>query len=236
MTSPTESRPSLARLVWTPVGLLVSWILLMWVIEFVDTVALDDRLQRHGLRPREVDGLDGIMWAPFLHTDFGHLASNTVPFLALGGLVAVRGMRYWAWITTITIVIGGGATWLLGGSGLHVGASGVVFGYFGAILGAAVFERRVRTLGAALIALGFYSSLIAGVIPQPQISWEGHLFGLLAGCSHRSGWPSLGCRRARSPTRRSPGSSTNPGTSPESSLSWGGARSVVRRHAFRRRG
>jgi membrane associated rhomboid family serine protease len=181
MTSPTESRPSLARLVWTPVGLLVSWILLMWAIEFVDTVALDDRLQRHGLRPRNVDGLDGIMWAPFLHTDFGHLASNTVPFLALGGLVAVRGMRYWAWITAITIVIGGGATWLLGGSGLHVGASGVVFGYFGAILGAAVFERRVRTLGAALIALGFYSSLIAGVIPQPQISWEGHLFGLLAG-------------------------------------------------------
>ena len=56
-----------------------------------------------------------------------------------------------------------------------------MFGYFGAILGAAVFERRVRTLGAALIALGFYSSLIAGVIPQPQISWEGHLFGLLAG-------------------------------------------------------
>ena len=90
-------------------------------------------------------------------------------------------MRYWAWITAITIVIGGGATWLLGGSGLHVGASGIVFGYFGAILGAAVFERRVRTLGAALIALGFYSSLIAGVIPQPQISWEGHLFGLLAG-------------------------------------------------------
>ena len=66
MTSPTESRPSLAGLVWTPVGLLVSWILLMWVIELVDTVALDDRLQRHGLRPREVEGLDGIMWAPFL--------------------------------------------------------------------------------------------------------------------------------------------------------------------------
>ena len=137
----------------------------------------------------DVDGLDGIMWAPFLHTDFGHLASNTVPFLALGGLVAVRGMRYWAWITAITIVIGGGATWLLGGSGLHVGASGVVFGYFGAILGAAVFERRVRTLGAALIALGFYSSLIAGVIPQPQISWGATCSACSPVCSHRSGWP-----------------------------------------------
>ena len=181
MTSPTESRPSLARLVWTPVGLLVSWMALMWVIEIVDTLLLDERLQLYGLRPRETEGLDGILWAPFLHSDFGHIASNTVPFLALGGLVAVRGMRYWGWVTAITIVVGGGATWLLGGSGLHIGASGVVFGYFGAILGAAVFERRVRALGAALIALGFYSSLIAGLVPQPQISWEGHLFGLVGG-------------------------------------------------------
>ena len=181
MTSPTESRPSLARLVWTPVGLLVSWMALMWGIEIVDTLLLDERLQLYGLRPRETEGLDGILWAPFLHSDFGHIASNTVPFLALGGLVAVRGMRYWGWVTAITIVVGGGATWLLGGSGLHIGASGVVFGYFGAILGAAVFERRVRALGAALIALGFYSSLIAGLVPQPQISWEGHLFGLVGG-------------------------------------------------------
>ncbi|MEO0492107.1 MAG: rhomboid family intramembrane serine protease [Actinomycetota bacterium] len=181
MTASTESRPSLGRLVWTPVGLMVVWIVGIWVIEALDTWLLDDRLQGYGLRPRETEGLDGILWAPFLHADFGHVASNTVPFLALGGLVAARGMRYWAWITAVTVVIGGGATWLLGGSGLHVGASGVVFGYFGAILGAAVFERRVRALGAALIALGFYSSLIAGVIPQPQISWEGHLFGLLAG-------------------------------------------------------
>ncbi|MEM8707914.1 MAG: rhomboid family intramembrane serine protease [Actinomycetota bacterium] len=181
MTAPTESRPPLGRLVLTPVGLMVTALLTMWAIEVLDTVLLDDRLQGYGLRPRETGGLDGILWAPLLHSDFGHIASNTVPFLALGGLVAARGMRYWSWITAVTVVIGGGATWLLGSSGLHIGASGVVFGYFGAILGAAVFERRVRTLGAALIALGFYGSLIAGVIPQPQISWEGHLFGLLAG-------------------------------------------------------
>jgi membrane associated rhomboid family serine protease len=56
-----------------------------------------------------------------------------------------------------------------------------VFAYFGAILGAAVFERRVRALAAALLALGFYSSLIAGLVPQDAISWEGHLFGLIAG-------------------------------------------------------
>ena len=162
-------------------GLLIVSLVAMWAIEIIDTVALDDELQSNGLRPRRRDGLDGILWAPFLHADFGHIASNSVPLLALGGLVAVRGMRYWGWVTATTIVVGGALTWLLGGSGIHIGASGVVFGYFGAILGAAVFERRVRALAAALLALGFYSSLIAGIVPQDAISWEGHLFGLLAG-------------------------------------------------------
>lgn len=181
MTAAIEPAPSRWRLVWTPVGLMLLALATMWAIEIVDTVALDDELQTNGLQPRERSGLDGIAWAPFLHVDFGHIASNSIPFLVLGGLVAARGMRYWAWITGTAIVVGGGLTWLLGGTGNHVGASGVVFGYFGAILGAAVFERRIRALGAALIALGFYSSMIAGLVPQDAVSWEGHLFGMAAG-------------------------------------------------------
>ncbi|MEM9465154.1 MAG: rhomboid family intramembrane serine protease [Actinomycetota bacterium] len=181
MAATVEPPRSIWRFVWTPVGLLVAALAAMWAIEIVDTIALDDRLQRNGLQPRRREGLDGVLWAPFLHADFGHIASNSVPFLALGGLVAVRGMRYWGWVTGTAIVVGGGLTWLLGGSGNHIGASGVVFAYFGAILGAAVFERRVRALAAALLALGFYSSLIAGLVPQDAISWEGHLFGLIAG-------------------------------------------------------
>lgn len=162
-------------------GLLFLALAAMWVIEVVDTTVLDDELQRNGIHPRTRAGLDGIVWTPFLHSDYGHVASNSIPLLALGGLVAVRGMRYWAWVTFTAVAAGGGLTWLLGGDGNHIGASGLVFAYFGAILGAAVFERRIRALGAALIALGFYSSLIAGLVPQDFISWEGHLFGLAAG-------------------------------------------------------
>lgn len=181
MTGSADSTASSWRLLATPVGLMVVGLAAMWGIEALDSVALDDALQRNGLRPREREGLDGILWAPLLHSDFGHVASNSVPFLALGGLVAVRGRRYWGWVTASSILVGGGLTWLVAGSGNHIGVSGVVFGYFGAILGAAVFERHVRALGAALIALGFYSSLIAGLVPQDAVSWEGHLFGLLAG-------------------------------------------------------
>lgn len=181
MTAPVETKTSRARLLLTPIGLMALALAAMWGIEVADSVVLDEALQRNGLRPRRLDGLDGIAWAPFLHSDYGHVASNSVPLLVLGGLVAARGRRYWGWVTCAAILLGGGLTWLLAGDGIHIGASGVVFGYFGAILGAAIFERRIRALGAALIALGFYSSLIAGLVPQEAISWEGHLFGLVGG-------------------------------------------------------
>jgi membrane associated rhomboid family serine protease len=176
-----DTTPWLRRILWTPVGMLVLALLLIWTIEVIDSVAIDDWFQRHGIQPRELEGLDGIVWAPFLHSDFGHLASNSVPLLALGGLVAARGMRYWSRVTAVAILFGGALTWVFAASGNHIGASGVVFGYLGALLGAAVFERRPKALAPALLVLGFYSGSLAGLVPQDSISWEGHLFGLLAG-------------------------------------------------------
>ncbi len=181
MAESAEPRRSFWRLLWTPVGLLVLALAVMWGIEIVDTLALDDRLQGNGILPRRREGIDGIAFAPFLHSDFGHVTSNSLPLLILGGLVAVRGMRYWAWVTVTVIVVGGGLTWALAGFGNHIGASGVVFGYFGAILAAAVFERRVRALASALLVIMLYGGLVAGIVPQDFISWEGHLFGMLGG-------------------------------------------------------
>ena len=153
----------------------------MWAIEIVDTVALDDWLQGGGIHPRQSDGVDGILWAPLLHGGFSHLISNSVPFAALGGLVAIRGARRLATVTAAAVAVGGGLTWLLGGGGNHIGASGVVFGYLGALLGAAAFERRPAAVAPALVALLLYGTMLVGFVPQPGISWEGHLFGFVAG-------------------------------------------------------
>lgn len=165
----------------TGFGLVLVSIALMWVVEVVDTVALDDRLQGGGIHPRALDGLDGILWAPFLHAGWGHIVSNTVPFVVLGGLVALRGLRRWVEVTAAVIVVGGLATWLLARSGNHVGASGVVFGYMGYLVGAAVFERSLKAIGIAVVAVLLYGGLIWGIVPSGQVSWEGHLFGALAG-------------------------------------------------------
>lgn len=163
-------------------GLTLIAIAAMWAIELVDSVVLDDWLQGGGIHPREADGLDGILWAPLLHVDWGHVAGNSVPLAVMGGLIAARGFRYWA-IMTSSIVVGGGFfVWLLAETNTnHVGASGIVFGYFGALLSAAWFERKPASLAAALLAIFLYSSIVAGLIPQPNLSWEGHLFGMLAG-------------------------------------------------------
>ena len=173
--------PWLGRLLSTGFGILAAWLAVMWAVEIIDSLILSDALQPNGIHPRRLDGLDGILWAPFLHSTFGHLISNSIPFLALGFLVSLRGLRYWVLVTLVALVGGGALTWLVGGAGNHIGASGVVFGYFGALMGAAFYDRRPRAIAPALVALVLYSGLVVGVVPQDGISWEGHLFGLVFG-------------------------------------------------------
>lgn len=165
----------------TPFGVLVSLLLVMWTIEIADTLAFDGWFQSGGIHPRKLDGLDGIAWAPMLHGGWGHITSNSIPWLVLGGLVAIRGWRHWLTVTAISVIVGGFGTWLLAGGSNHIGASGVIFGYFGALLGAAFFERKPATVGPAFVVIMMYSSMLIGLVPQEGISWEGHLFGMLAG-------------------------------------------------------
>lgn len=162
-------------------GLLLLWVLIIWSVEIVDTFLLDHRLQDNGIHPRDLARLDGILWAPWLHSDFGHVASNSVPFLALGWLVSLRGLRFWLIVTLASVFGGGALVWLLAGGLNHIGTSGVVFGYFGALLGAAIRSRRPATLAPALVAIFLYGTILVGVVPQADISWEGHLFGMVAG-------------------------------------------------------
>lgn len=179
MTSPSEA--STPAGVGTAVRVIAAALATFWLVEIVDRLPFTPDLQANGIRPRRLDGLDGIAWAPFLHGDWWHLIANTAPFAILGGLVAVRGLRYWLRTTLIVLVVGGFLTWLVADGGNHIGASGIIFGYFGALIGAAVFERRLAAAATALVAIMLYGGLISGFLPQPGISWEGHLFGAIAG-------------------------------------------------------
>jgi len=175
-------RSSRASAISAGLALVVIAIAVMWTIELVDTVLLDDELQGNGIVPRNRSGIDGIAYAPFLHLGWPHLIANTVPFLVLGGLVSLWGWRRWLAVTLIVVIVGGAATWLVARSAIHIGASGVVFGYFGFLLASVFYERRLWPVVPAVIAIVAYgSAVVAGIAPTDGVSWEGHMLGALAG-------------------------------------------------------
>ena len=175
----TEKPRSLPRLIVQVVG---GSLILMWLVEVLDEYAFDSELQTHGIEPRQIDGLEGLLFAPVLHDGWTHIISNSVPFLVLGALVMTYGLNRWLMATAVIALGAGLATWLMARSGIHIGASILVFGYFGFLLGMAWFERSVKSIGIAVVVAVAYGGLIWGVLPTNSgVSWEGHLFGLIAG-------------------------------------------------------
>lgn len=156
---------------------------LMWLVEIADWLVFGGTLDRLGIVPRQVDGLRGVLLAPLLHGGFGHLAANTLPFLALGTLIMLRYRRQFAAIAGIVLLVSGLGTWLFAPSyTVHIGASGLVFGFFSYLVVAALYERSAGAIGLALVVIVLYGSILWGALPQDNgISWQGHLFGLVGG-------------------------------------------------------
>jgi membrane associated rhomboid family serine protease len=162
--------------------ILGSMLGVMWVLEGVDYV-LGGELDNYGIVTRDPDGLVGILFAPFLHGGFGHLMANSLPLLILGFLAAVRDIRKFLWATLLIILIGGLGTWAISDPGtITIGASGLIFGYFGYVLARGLFDRRVVDILIGIGVAAVYYSILWGLLPNQQgISWQGHLFGLIAG-------------------------------------------------------
>ncbi len=160
---------------------IISILIAIWVIEIVN-LFLGHGLTSWGILPRSASGLIGVPLAPFIHGSVWHAVSNTIPLAILGGLVLAGGRaRFWS-VTIGVIVISGILVWVFARGAYHVGASGLVFGYFGALLAAAYFERSIMAVGIAVITVALYGGLIWCVLPtRSHISFEGHLFGLAAG-------------------------------------------------------
>jgi membrane associated rhomboid family serine protease len=162
--------------------LLAALVGLMWLSEVIDT-AMDGRLDQYGIVSRDAHGLIGIITAPFLHLGFGHLISNTLPLVTLGAMIAVSGAARLFAVTAIVTVIGGFGTWLVSPpSTITIGASGLVFGYATYLMARGLFNRRIsQVLVGVLVVVVWGSALLGGLLPQDGISWQGHVFGGIAG-------------------------------------------------------
>jgi membrane associated rhomboid family serine protease len=162
--------------------LVLGMVVLMWASEIVDSIMGGD-LDEYGIQPREPDGLIGIVTSPFLHGGFDHLMGNTVPFVAMGLAIALNGVVRVLAVTGIVMLVGGLGTWLVAqDNSVHIGASGVVFGYGTYLIVRGFLNRSALELFMGLIVGAIWgTALLSGLLPRPGISWQGHLFGAIGG-------------------------------------------------------
>lgn len=155
----------------------------IWIAHILN-IALDGALTRRlGLIPRRLEGLDGVLAMPFLHGNWEHLWANTPPLLILGAaILTLAPRRFWS-ATAICIVLGGLLIWALARGHNHIGASALIFGWFGFLVALGLLERSIAAaLGAAVAILAYGAQTFLGLLPSDdRVSWDGHLAGLAAG-------------------------------------------------------
>ncbi|MCP4266056.1 MAG: rhomboid family intramembrane serine protease [Candidatus Brocadiaceae bacterium] len=160
---------------------ILGFVALIWIIEFINFF-LGHRLNSWGILPRTLTGLKGIPLSPFLHSSIMHALFNTIPFAVLGAFVMLDGKQVFLKTSIIIIFVSGIALWLFGRLSYHVGTSGLIFGYFGYLVLRAWYKRSLKSFVLAFFTVFLCGGILWGVIPtSSRISWEGHLFGILAG-------------------------------------------------------
>ena len=160
---------------------LIGFVAAIWIVELING-SMDHQLNAWGILPRTLHGLAGIPLSPFLHGSVSHVTSNAITFLGLGGLIGLRGRLVLLRVSLFIILLGGVGVWAFGRTAIHIGASGLIFGYFGFLVARGWYERRLGSIFLAIAVIILYGGLIVGVLPKPGIvSWEAHLFGLIAG-------------------------------------------------------
>jgi membrane associated rhomboid family serine protease len=179
-----EDDGSLASPLGRAASLMVGILGVLWIIELINGATGRELSQAGGIRPREVGSLVDIVTAPFLHGNLEHLAGNAVALFSLGFIAAVPSIKKFLLMTAIVVLVGGLGVWLFSPAGtVSIGASGVVFGYFGYLLLRGFVDRRpvdvVVSIGIALAyAFPMWHSIGFGVT---NISWQGHISGLFGG-------------------------------------------------------
>lgn len=173
---------SVARTIKSQATVLGGALAVMWAAFFL-TLLTGGALLSLGVIPRSAIGLRGILFAPFLHASLNHLVANTIPFALLGWLVMLRDARHFVTVTMYAMIGSGFAAWLLGATGsVHIGASGLIFGYLGFLMLAGWWARSPGSIILSIVVTAMWGGIVFGVVPgQSGISWQAHFGGFVGG-------------------------------------------------------
>lgn len=153
----------------------------LYVIHIVNVI-LGHRLMYLGIYPRRFTGLVGIIFSPFIHGNFNHLFFNSIPLFVLASFVLLNGLPTFIFVSVTIMILSGIATWSLARKGYHIGASGVIMGYFGYLLMNAYHQESALSIALAVVCLYYFGGLVFHLFPtEVKSSWEGHVFGFAAG-------------------------------------------------------
>jgi membrane associated rhomboid family serine protease len=159
----------------------VMFIVVIWAVKLVETI-FHLSFYTFGIFPLSPDGLKGILFSPFIHGDFKHLISNTLPLLILGTslfyfyrVVAFRVLIF-SWLVT------GVWVWAMARPSFHIGASGVIYSLAAFMFASGVIRKHPRLMAISLLVVFLYGGMVWGILPlKEHVSWESHLMGMLCG-------------------------------------------------------
>ncbi len=153
----------------------------MWGM-FVLTRLSGNRLLILGIMPRHPFGLLGIIFSPFLHGNFNHIFFNSIPFFILSDFILISGLDIFVNISFYVVLISGILTWCFGRKAIHIGASSLITGYWSFLVINIYSHGGIMAIILGLISIYYFAGIFFGIFPtQKGVSWEGHLFGLIAG-------------------------------------------------------
>ncbi|QBJ62363.1 rhomboid family intramembrane serine protease [Pseudoalteromonas sp. DL-6] len=176
-----QNKPSTLSLLSSTRFAIISIVTICFVLQLINSLP-GISLNGLGIYPRSIQGLIGILCAPFLHGSWWHFASNMLPFIILSWLICQYSVKRFYSVFLFTALVGGLLVWMFARGNIHVGLSGVIYGLWGFILCYGIVRRSFKSIFIAVVVAFLYSGFIWGVLPQRlHISFESHLFGALSG-------------------------------------------------------
>lgn len=156
-------------------------LLIPWCMYFI-SACINRNILLLGIIPRRLIGLPGIIFAPLLHANFNHLFFNSIPLVVLSCFILINGLYYYLLVTALITLLSGIAIWCFAKNGLHIGASAVITGYWSFLISNIYQQTSPITIILGILSIYYFAAIFLGIFPREKgVSWQGHLFGFLAG-------------------------------------------------------